>query len=310
MRNRIGQRAIPLHAAMSSRLHEALLLLFRNRPELAPELLPGLKENAHNLCDPDSVMQLKDVVSSVEEGTMLIVIASVPFKCPPSPYEYAFLIEDMLQKRGVREAVRIVVTTPEPQPMPVAGKEVGAKMVALLRERGIEFFPEQKPKMVDASPHSVLYENGMEVLYDVLAAMPPHHAPKVVRDAGLTNEAGFIPVDLGTLRASLPNIYAVGDSASLTLPNGKPHPKAGFFAEAQARTVSRNIIARLEGKREESYTGIGVCYVDTGRGQAAAAEAYLLAEGGPRFIFREPSREGLEAKAQFEHAHLMRWFGG
>ena len=44
--------------------------------ELAPELIPGLRENAHNLCDPDSVMQLKNVVSSCERGTILIMITS------------------------------------------------------------------------------------------------------------------------------------------------------------------------------------------------------------------------------------------
>jgi sulfide:quinone oxidoreductase len=278
--------------------------------ELAPELIPGLAEGAYNLCDLGSVMQLRAAVEGIDRGTLVVAVSSTPFKCPPAPYEYALLIDDMLRGRGVRDRVRIVVTTPEPQPMPVAGKAVGDAVKAMLADRGIEFLPGHKPKTIDALKRTATYENGTELTYDVLGAMPPHRAPRVVRDAGLADASGFVPVEIGSFKASAPDVYAVGDVASIRLPNGNPHPKAGVFAEAQAAVVAGNIVAELTGGQRANYAGIGACYVDVGRGQAAPAEADLLVASGPRVALRPPSAEGLEEKRRFERDRLSKWFGG
>lgn len=277
--------------------------------ELAPETVPGLAEGAYNLCDFESVTRLKAALESLSRGTVVVAIAAVPFKCPPSPYEYAFLIEDLLSQRGVRQDVRILVSTPEPLPMPVAGKVVGEAVKSMLAERGIDFLPQHKPKSIDASNRKIMYENGVQLSYDVLAAMPPHRTPAVLKD--LVDGSGFIPVDLGTLKTSVPDVYAVGDVASLKLPDGKPHPKAGVFAEAQATAVASNIAAVIEGQRESArYDPKGVCFVDTGRDMAAPAEADLLAAEGFRVTLKPPSKEGLEGKRHFERDRLTKWFGG
>ncbi len=39
-----------------------------------------------------------------------------------------------------------------------------------------------------------MFRNGDRVRFDILAFVPVHHAPEVVRDAGLTDEQGWIPV--------------------------------------------------------------------------------------------------------------------
>lgn len=285
-------------------------LVIATGAELAPSLVPGLAEGAYNLCDMESVVKMKSALETIQKGTIIVAVASVPFKCPPAPYEYALLIDDMFRQRGIRQGVRIVVTTPEPQPMPVAGKVVGEQVKAMLASRGIEYLTQHKPKAVDPSKHVVTYENGATLLYDVLAAMPPHRAPKIVRDAGLADASGFVPVDLWTFKTNAPYVYAVGDVAALKLPNGNPHPKAGVFAEAQASTLAKNLASQISGGQPVKYPGTGACYVDVGQGQAAAAEANLLAPEGPRVVLTPPSKEALEAKAQFERERLNKWFGG
>ena len=156
----------------------------------------------------------------------------------------------------------------------------------------------------------VSYEGSPEIPYDVFAAMSPHRAPKVVRDAGLADASGFVPVDLHTMRTAVNGVYAVGDVASLKLPTGQPHPKAGVFAEQHGIAAARAIAAELVGGEAPSYTGDGFCYVDTGKEEAAPAEMHLLAEGGPRAILHAPSAAGLAGKREFERERLMRWFGG
>ena len=278
--------------------------------ELAPELIPGLAEGAYDLFDDAAIPTLKAAVEGMTEGTLIVAIASVPFKCPPAPYEYALLLDDMLRRRKVRQAVRLVLTTPEPQPMPTAGKAVGDQVKALLAERGIEYETQHKPKAVDAATRVVAYENGAKLEYGILAAVPPHRAPKVVRDAGLTDASGFVPVELGTFRASAPDVYAIGDVAAIKLPGGGPHPKAGVFAEEQALAVARALGARVEGVGSPTYTGVGTCYVETGRGMAAPAEIRLLETDGPWAKMESPSVAGLAAKAEFERERFARWFGG
>ena len=276
--------------------------------ELAPELVPGLAEAAFNLCDFGSVLQLKSALQVLRSGTVLVAIASVPFKCPPAPYEYALLIDDLLRKRRLRKEIRIVLSTPEPQPLPVAGVAIGETVKKILSERGIEYLPLHKPKLVEFPNRKVIYENGAELNFDVLGAMPPHRVPKVVREAGLTDASGFIPVELGSFSTTFPNVFAIGDGAAIKLPNGNPHPKAGVFAEAQAVALASRITAEITGQTALPYSGRGACFVDVGGGKAAPAEADLLHPDGPRFKLSPPSRAGLLAKKRFEAEHFRKWF--
>lgn len=270
--------------------------------------IPGLADSAYNLCDAESVLQLKTELERLEKGTVMIAITSVPFKCPPAPYEYAFLIDDMLRRRSVRNRVKLVVTTVEPQPMPLGGQAVGDQLIKMLEERDIEFYPQYKPKQIDVRRHLIVYDNGHKHQYDVLGAMFPLQAPTILQAARLTNETGFVPVELGTFRTKVENVLAIGDVASITLPGGKPHPKAGVMAEAQAKTVASYIKHELVGQKTIDYAGQGVCFIDVGAEKAAPAEVKLLTPDGPKIIIEEPSTQGLAGKLKFEKERLERWF--
>jgi len=274
--------------------------------ELTPEAIPGLAESGYNLCDPTSVEKMTDRLQGIDSGTVLVAVCSLPFKCPPAPYEYAFLVDELLRRRGVRQQVEVVISTPEPHPLPVAVAEVGAQVLAILQDRGITYLPQHAPVGFEAG--TVTYENGAEQSFALLGAIPPHRAPGFLSQAGLTNTSGFVPVDLATLATQAEGVFAVGDVAAITLPNGKPHPKAGVFAEAQAGAVADLLTAELGGGEPSPYGGHGLCYIDVGNQQAAAAAADLLHPSGPHIELSPPSAEGLAAKAEFERSHLDRWF--
>lgn len=273
-----------------------------------PGAMPGLASGAFDLFTMESVLRLRAELMRGAAGTVVVLVAGVPFKCPPAPYEYALLIDDLLRERGVRDAFTVEVVTPEPQPMPVAGPEVGRQVQALLAARGVALRTGRKAVGVDPAGRSVRFEEGDPLKYTVLAAVPPHRAPPVVAAAGLCDASGFVPVQLGSFATKDERVFAVGDVAALQLPSGKPHPKAGVFAEAQGAAVAQAIAARVAGGEEPRYAGQGTCFVDVGAGQAAAARADLLAEGGPRFSMDAPSARALEEKAAFEAGRLARWF--
>src|SRR4029077_20095954 len=125
-------------------------------------------------------------------------------------------------------------------------------------ERGIEFVPGRRVAAVDTGRGAVVLDDGSELPYDLFLGVPKHRAPDVVLDSGLA-EDGYVPVDSGTLRTKLPDVYAVGDVATVGV------PKAGVFAEGAARTVARAIIAGVRGGEEPPpFEGKGGCYIEFG----------------------------------------------
>ena len=56
------------------------------------------------------------------------------------------------------------------------------------------------------------------------------------------NHADWIPVNKLTLQTKFENVDAIGDVVVIMLSNGKALPKADFFTEGQALTVSQRVI--------------------------------------------------------------------
>ena len=136
--------------------------------------------------------------------------------------------------------------------------------------------------------------------FDLLAAVPPHRPPPVVATSPLANESGWIPVDRRTLRTSHERVYAVGDVAGITLVNGRPLPKAGVFAHAEALAVAQTLIAELQGGQPAVFDGKGYCWVELGGGEAAFASGDFYAEPAPAVRLKSPGRGWHLGKVLFE----------
>jgi sulfide:quinone oxidoreductase len=210
-----------------------------------PEAVPGLAEGGHNLYDLDGVLGLRQALAGFREGRVAVTVASLPFKCPGAPYEAAMLIEASLRERGLRERVQVDIYTPEPLPMPVAGKALGEAVKTMVASKGIDYHPQCKLQAVDPGRGELVFENGERAGYDLLVAIPPHRCPAVVKESGLVGEAGWVPVDRGTLQTAHTGVYAIGDVTAIKLPVGLMLPKAGVFAHHEAEVVAHNIAAEI-----------------------------------------------------------------
>lgn len=93
----------------------------------------------------------------------------------------------------------------------------------LLEERGIKYHPSEKVKEIRSK--AVLSASGKEFSHDFVFAIPTHVSPSVVREAGLTDQSGWIPVNARTLATSTPQVYAIGDSAGPKTPKGPMLPR-------------------------------------------------------------------------------------
>jgi sulfide:quinone oxidoreductase len=160
---------------------------------------------------------------------------------------------------------------------------------------------------VDGASHEISFEGKESIPYDLLVAIQPHRSPKVVHDSGLTNAAGWIPVDRYTLKTEIENIYALGDVTAVSLPGRwKPDvplmlPKAGVFAHAQAEVVARRIAAEIDGTNpEDKFAGSGYCMLEAGEGMAGFAYGNFFAEPAPQLNLHRTGRKWHLGKVLFE----------
>jgi len=275
--------------------------------ELAPEAIPGLSEAAQTFYTLEGAERLRDALDGFTGGTVAVVVSALPYKCPGAPHEGAMLISDYFRRRGLRGKVDLHLFTPEPQAMPVAGPELGAAVDEMLRSRGIAFHPSHKLRAVEPGKRELAFDGKPAARYDLLVAIPPHRGPLVARDAGLTNEAGWVPVDRRTLSTPHEGVYAIGDVTAIPIPGRWKQdvplmlPKAGVFAHDQARVVARRIAAAITGSRaEEEFCGDGYCMLEAGEDLAGFAFGNFFGEPAPEVRLRRVGRAWHLGKVLFE----------
>ena len=275
---------------------------------LAPEAIPGLKEAGHNFYTLEGAETLRDALRQFSEGRVVVLTAAPAYKCPAAPYEAALLIESYLRRRGAGEFT-VDLYAAEPGPMGVAGPDVSQAVRQMIGERGIPYHPEHQVASVDASAKRLTFANGTTAEYDLLAYVPPHRAPSVVADAGLTAESGWIAVDRHTMATSFDGVFAIGDVVGIPLKLGKPLPKAGVFAHGEAEVVAANIAAAATGKHsDQRFNGHGECFIEMGGGRAGFGGGDFYAEPRPIVNLKQPGRRWHWGKVLFEKQWLWRMF--
>ena len=169
-----------------------------------PSSVPGLAEHAVDISAKGFAAPVEAFFEGLGAGrkTVHVAVAKAPYKCPPLPFEVAFLVDAMARRRGVRDRVDIVVTYPVPWPF--GGPEAKRAFAAAMDEKGIAYRPNTKLVSVaaDGARKTTTLASTAEgaegpadgVTSDLLLAVYPHRAPDVIAPA-LRNAKGSVPVD-------------------------------------------------------------------------------------------------------------------
>lgn len=283
--------------------------------ELDMAAVPGLDAAAHTFYTLDGAARIRAALDSFRGGRIVILVPRIPFACPPAPYEAAFLLHALLERRGIRDATQLDVWTVEKAPMTTAGPEMGRLMIDQLESRRVGFHGSKKTVSVDAASRAIRFEDGSEAAYDLLLAVPPHRAPRVLVDAGLAESGGWVRVDPKTLEvqaSGVSEVYAVGDSTVVSLPgrfapDAPPLalPKAGVFAAGEGEVVATRIAAKVNGSPDgAAFDGHGFCYVEMGGRRAMRADGDFFAEPNPVMAAREPNEEQYRDKVAWIESWL------
>ena len=263
---------------------------------------PGLAEGGFEYYSIPGAERLRDELPSFDGGTIVLAILGQPFKCPPAPFEGAFLLHDQLVERGVRDRTKLRVLAPMSAPVPVTA-EVSQRFLDELAARDIEFTPQTKVVEIDPATKEAVLESGERIAYDLFIGVPIHRVPAVVAESGLAPD-GWVTVDRDTLLTPFPDVYGVGDCVAI------PMAKAGVFAENAAGVVADGIAARLRGEEPpRRYEGEGNCYIEFGSGRVAQIQANFLGGPSPTATVVGPTAELAGEKSEFAAVRRARWFG-
>ncbi len=245
-------------------------LVLATGARLAPADLEGLFATEggsgwHHFYSEGGALELRKALHRFEGGRIVVGVAGIPYRCPPAPLEFTFLLEEWLHRRGLRSRSEIQYLFPLPKVFTIAS--VADMVTPLLEERDIKYTVFFNAEAVDTRRKIISSMEGEEIPYDLLVLVPPHRGAHVIEASGLGDEQGWIPTDRSTLQVKgQQGIYALGDATDL------PVSKSGSAAHFEAKVVAHRLIAEIHGQapdpHEGTYTGEVMCFLETGYRQA------------------------------------------
>ncbi len=233
-----------------------------------PSGVPGLAEGAMNFHTGGKDSQrIWEALQKFEGGTVVVAIAGTPHKCPPSPNEAAFMLDEFFNRRGMRDKVKIKFLTPYPRPYPA--ERISKVVEPMFQKKGIEVTTFFNVDSVDPAQKKIYSLEGETFDYDMLIAIPPHHGADVIVNSGIGDQDGYVPTDRGTMRVvGQEGVYCIGDATNI------PVSKSGVVAHLQSVVVAHNIVTEIEKSQDLlEYNGRINCPMEVGHHRAIFVSA-------------------------------------
>jgi len=252
----------------SGRVLEYNYLVIATGAVADPSNVPGLAEGSMNFhTGGKNSQRIWETLQKFEGGTVVVAIAGTPHKCPPSPNEAAFMLDEFFRKRGIRDKVKIKFLTPYPRPYPA--ERISKVVEPMFQEKGIEVSTFFNVDAVDPAAKKLYSLEGETFDYDLLVAIPPHHGADVIVDSGIGDQDGYVPTDRGTMRVvGQEGVYCIGDATNI------PVSKSGVVAHLQSVVVAHNIVSEIEKSQDIlQYNGRINCPMEVGHHRAIFVSA-------------------------------------
>jgi sulfide:quinone oxidoreductase len=262
-------------------------LVIATGARLVHEAVPGLVDGAHGFYSLRDAERLREELRRFKGGRIRVGVAGIPYKCPPAPVEFTFMVEEYLRKRGIRGRSEVTLLSPLNRAFTI---ESASKLIQpILDRRGIELRTFFNVESVDPHAGTVESLEGEKVDYDLLVLVPPHEGSRVVIDSGLGDAGGWLPTDKWTLQVQgHERLFAIGDATNL------PISKSGSTAHFEAPVVASRISSMVRGTvPKDNYGGRVMCFLETGNGKATSL----------RFDYEHPPTPPQPNRAW----HLAKW---
>jgi sulfide:quinone oxidoreductase len=205
--------------------------------------------------------------------------------CFGPAYEFAFILDTELRRRGLRDRVPMTFVTSEPYIGHLGLDGVGdtkGMLESEMRNRHIKWVTNARITKVEAGvihAEEIAEDGAVKAKHDVPFSfsmiLPAFRGVEAIRGVeGLVNPRGFVIVDKHQRNPKYPNVFGVGVCVAIA-PTGKTPvpvgvPKTGFMIESMVTATAHNIGALIRGKQAETEaTWNAVCLADFGDGGVA-----------------------------------------
>ncbi|MCX6399834.1 MAG: FAD/NAD(P)-binding oxidoreductase [Propionibacteriales bacterium] len=254
----------------------------------------------------DGAEALAQALKTFDRGQMVVHISEMPIKCPVAPLEFAFLADDWLRQRGLRDRVDLTFVTPLDAAFtqPVAAEFLGG----MLEERKIHLVPDFMVERIDNELKALVSYDERQVPFDLLVTVPVNMGADFVGRSGLGDELNYVPVDKHTfLSVAHANVFAIGDACNA------PASKAGSVAHFAVDIFVGNFLQYVKGlPMTGSFDGHANCFVESGDEKALLIDfnyetqplpgRYPLPFIGPLSLLK-PTRINHIGKLAFRHLY-------
>jgi len=266
----------------------------------AYEVIPGCREYAVPMCDPSRILETKKAILDFRDGDFYAGVGAGFTPADAPSMEILMGLDYRLRRLGCRDRVRMSFVTDKEKLLPPGGPTTWNYLADLFKKRGINALLGVELNKLDAD--YLYFEDGSRKPYDLCVLIPPYRGVKDLKESGLTDERGFIPIEMNTMRAKQSengNIYAVGDAAAT------PGPKAGHLALMQAGVAAAHIAWRINRKGVvPSYLPEFKFVMYLGGGKSLYMYSQWMSDGDVEMA--KPSRQAELSKIKFEKTFLAR----
>jgi NADPH-dependent 2,4-dienoyl-CoA reductase/sulfur reductase-like enzyme len=191
---------------------------------------------------PQTQLLKAQIEAMPQGGTFAMVAPPNPYRCPPGPYERISMVAHQLKMNN--PTAKILVLDPKENFSKRAlfeegwGKHYNGMVTWIGPDFGggnVEVRADTMEVIVDGEAQKV----------DVCNVIPAQKAGVIAAVAGITNDAGWAPVDPASMKSKMDdNIYVLGDASAQG-----DMPKSGFSANSQAKVAAMSIRGELTGSR-------------------------------------------------------------
>jgi sulfide:quinone oxidoreductase len=239
-------------------------LVIATGARLVPDQIPGLAEGSFEFYSLAGAERLGQELRRFRGGRIKVGIAGIPYKCPPAPVEFTFMVDGYLREHDLRARSEVELLSPLNRAFTI---ESASNLIQpIMERRGIGLTTFFNVEAVDPSAHVVESLEGEKQEYDLLVLVPPHEGAEVVKASDLGDASGWLPTDRATLNVGeYENVFALGDATDL------PISKSGSTAHFEAPVIASRIASLVKGTAPmTNYGGRVMCFLETGDGKATS----------------------------------------
>jgi sulfide dehydrogenase [flavocytochrome c] flavoprotein chain len=280
-------------------------------PGVEFDVLPGLESATAQSrvmhawqAGPQTAVLRNQLVAMPRGGTFVMTIPASPYRCPPGPYERACVVADWLKRNRPGSKVIVLDANASIQ----AERHTFETAFAGLFAGVLSYVPNAPVTSIDATQSRIMVHTPLGSFPgDVVNAIPPQRAGKVVLANGLANVAGgrWAGVDAATFESTAAaGVHVIGDACSAGV------PKAGHIGNQEGKTVADAILRSFRGLAPDTDLVLNsACYSPVTASTASwltAVYQYDVATRSYRMVGTAPSEAPRPTSDNF--SEMNRWF--